>query len=282
LSYSRWRWLHATLGFGVLLGFAHVLSLGIDAGAILAMLAGLLLLLWRLIRVDVGLAAKPFVVRSATRLPGDIVEVRLAPLAQALSAQPGQYVLVAFFSGPRYRGCGEYHPFTVSAIGGKETGGEFRIDVKALGDCTRRMQTLEAGVTARVLGPFGEFLAQRCPGPQLWVAGGIGITPFLGALRSQPPRHSTHLLYLFRSDADAAFIGELERAARENAGFTFLAQATGSGLPDLAKLLPAGDLLASRDCYLCGPPGLVKAAATLLQARGVPAHAIHRERFDFR
>jgi predicted ferric reductase len=58
------------------------------------------------------------------------------------------------------------------------------IGVKALGDCTRKIQSIEPGVMARVHGAFGNFLAERPASPQLWIAGGIGITPFLGQLRA--------------------------------------------------------------------------------------------------
>jgi predicted ferric reductase len=196
-----------------------------------------------------------------------------------MPAEAGQFVVVAFFRGPRYRGCGEYHPFTISAI---DKDGQIRIGVKALGDCTRRMQGLEPGVEARVQGPFGNFLLERPAKPQLWVAGGIGITPFLACLRNAPVEHPTRLLYLYRSEADAAFRDELESLAATNAGFRLEAHATGDAIPDLAAILPGADELIAHECYLCGPPGLLDAAGHVLQSRGVPAAQIHFERFDFR
>lgn len=279
LPYRLWRRLHAALGAGVLLGFGHVLLLGITLGATLVLLAALLILVWRLIRVDAGSAARPYVVRTVEPVAQETVEISLAPLAQAIAAEPGQFVLVAFFRGPHYEGCGEYHPFTISALG---RGGELRVGIKALGDCTRQLQHLEPGVAVRVHGPFGNVLVDRPAGPQFWVAGGIGITPFLASLRHALPVQPTHLLYLFRSEADAAFLDELQAAAKASACFTLDARATGALLPDLAQALPPGDKLLGRDCYLCGPPGLIAATSRLLQARGVPARHIHFERFDFR
>jgi len=279
LRYPLWRWLHGLLGLGVVVGCVHVLLLGIDAGAVLAILAALLMLVWRLIRVDAGAAAKPYVVRSVRRVAEAMVEITLAPLVEGMPAEAGQFVLVAFFRGPRYRGCGEYHPFTISAIDKDQ---QFRIGVKALGDCTRRMQALEPGVEARVQGPFGNFLLERPAKPQLWVAGGIGITPFLACLRDARVEHATRLLYLYRSEADAAFRDELESLATTNASFSLEAHATGDAIPDLAELLPGAEELTGHECYLCGPPGLLDAVGHVLQLRGVPAAHIHFERFDFR
>jgi predicted ferric reductase len=279
LPYRLWRALHGLLGVAVIIGFVHVLLLGINLGALLAILTAALLLAWRLLRVDAGLAARPYIVRSVAAVAPSMVEISLAPLATPIAARAGQFVLVAFFHGPHYRGCGEYHPFTVSALG---PGGQFGIGAKALGDCTQQMQTLEPGVAARVHGPFGDFLADRPASPQFWVAGGIGITPFLATLRSAPLTQATRLLYLFRSPTEAAFLAELQALAETDAHFSLDARATGAGLPDLEQLLPSSDTLRGQACYLCGPPGLIDSIVRGLTARGVEARAIHFERFDFR
>lgn len=279
LPYGAWRRLHGLLGIGALLGFGHILQMGISAGALLVTAAAVLLLLWRALRIDLGTAAKPYVVQSVRSVAQAMVEVSLRPLAIPIESRPGQFVLVAFFRGPRYRGCGEFHPYTVSGAGKDH---EFRIGVKALGDCTTCMQSLEAGVAARVQGPFGEFLSHLPARPRLWVAGGIGITPFLGYLRSRPIDQPTHLVYLYRGDEDAAYLDELKALADRSPDLALIAQATGAGLPDLAPLVPSTEALVDHECYVCGPPGLVKAVAQLLTARGVPGERIHFERFDFR
>jgi len=93
---------------------------------------------------------------------------------------------------------------------------EIRVGVKALGDCTRRIQSVEPGVLARVHGAFGTFLAERPAAPQLWLAGGIGITPFLALLRAGPLSQQTTLVYLYRAEADAAFLQELRAFAAKS------------------------------------------------------------------
>lgn len=54
------------------------------------------------------------------------------------------------------------------------------------------------------------------------------------------------------------------------------------GPPDLSAILPDGAELAGRECYLCGPPGLVAKAVDILGGRGVKPERIHFEGFDFR
>jgi predicted ferric reductase len=279
LAYGVWRRLHSLLGVGVLVGFVHVLQLGISAGGLLALAAAILILLWRLLRVDLGAAAKPYIVTSVRSLAQSMVEVSLKPLAVPIDAVPGQFVLTAFFNGPSYQGCGEFHPFTISGIGLQN---ELRIGVKALGDCTRRMQRLEPGVSARVHGPFGEFLRDLPSRPLLWVAGGIGITPFIGCLRQQSVETPTTLIYLYRGEQDAAYLDELAALAMHSPKLVLQTEATGTGLPNLSRLLPEAGALTNHECYVCGPPGLIDTVSRALLDRGVPFQRIHFEHFDFR
>jgi predicted ferric reductase len=213
------------------------------------------------------------------RIADAVVEVALRPLSTPVASAAGQFVLVAFFDGATFRGCREYHPFTVSSI---QPDGQISIGVKSLGDCTQLIQSVEVGVAARVHGPFGIFLAERPPGSELWVAGGIGITPFIALLRESSPSWPTTLLYLYRREADAAFLRELRVLAAAAPLISVSAVATGDDLPDLASILPDSATLLGRHCYLCGPPALISGVRQVLVERGVKTDRIHFERFDFR
>ena len=279
MPYTRWRKLHNLLALAIVLALGHLLLLGLDYLLLWSPLLALGFIFWRFLRADFGLAAHPYVVVRADHPTAAVVEVRLQPLAHALAAHPGQFVLAAFLDGPGFHGCGEYHPYTVSAVG---PDGEIALGIKELGDCTRHLQAVVPGVAARLEGPFGIFLAQRPAGPELWLAGGIGITPFLGVLRSGPLRHPVQLIYLHRNDADAAFLEELKTLATADPQLTLDATNCGDKLPDLAALLPQATALNGRHCYLCGPPGLVTAAVRSLRQRGVEPACIQFENFDFR
>ena len=279
IPYQTWRWLHVGLGLAVLFGLLHLVLLGIDEPVWPIFGLAAFFLGWRIVREDFGLAARPYIVQSATVVAKDMVEISLKPLAEAVSVMPSQFVLVAFFSGPTYRGCGEFHPFTVSALGAS---GEIRIGVKALGDCTQKIQSIEPGVMARVQGAFGKFLTDRPSSPQLWVAGGMGITPFLAQLRAGSLKQQTLLLYLYRSEADAAFVDEIRAMAVRDPNLSLRAVATGKDVPDLSLLLPDAAVLTQHDCYLCGPPGMVAGLIKALSLKGITPRHIHFENFEFR
>lgn len=279
IPYRTWRWLHVGLGFAVLCGLLHLILLGIDEPVLPVLGLAAFFLGWRIVRDDFGMAARPYIVQTATPVADAMVEISLKPLSNAVAAAPGQFVLVAFFAGPGFQGCGEFHPFTVSAVGDD---GAIRVGIKALGDCTRKIQSIGPGVTARVHGAFGSFLADRPAAPQLWIAGGIGITPFLAQLRAGTVKQPTRLVYLYRTGADAAFLPELETLAGNDPGLSLKPVATGNAVPDLNALLADVADLAQHAVYLCGPPGMVAGLRKTLRDRGMASHRIHFENFDFR
>jgi len=280
LRYRRWRALHFSLGLGVMLGLAHVyVLLGGFVPLLLLMGVGIAALGWRIVASDLGARAQPYRVTEVHVRAAGMVETTLVPCASALAVVPGQFVLAAFGDGPHFSGNREYHPFTVSSV---EADGRLRIAVKALGPCSQQIQSVEPGVMVRLQGPFGTFLAEVSGKPQLWVAGGIGITPFMAALRAGPCKHATTLIYLYRSAADAAFVEELQALAAADDRFELRAVATGSGLPDFEALLVAVHDLASREVHICGPAPMVNALSPHLQRAGLRANAIHYESFDFR
>jgi predicted ferric reductase len=278
LRYAAWRQWHHLLSLSVLLGAAHLVGLGLDGVLFAVPLLVNGFLLWRMLRADQGLGAQPYVVQRVDHLSPTTVELMLQPLARPVQATPGQFVLAAFAGGSPYPGCGEYHPYTVSAV---VPDGHLSLGIKALGDCTRQLQSIRCGAAARIQGPFGEFLTDPS-GPALWVAGGIGITPFIAALRQGPLAHPVHLIYLHREGPGAPYAQELRALTGQQPQLQLQLIDTGDALPALGPLLPSGEALQGVECQLCGPSAMVDAAVQCLRERGVDRQRIHFERFDFR
>ncbi len=97
----------------------------------------------------------------------------------------------------------------------------------------RGLKNLPIGAELRVFGPNGSFTLQEDSArPAVFIAGGIGITPFLSMIR-----HATHkrlpkkvtLFYSNREPASAAFLGELEELAMANPNFQLVATMTALG-----------------------------------------------------
>jgi predicted ferric reductase len=278
VDFRRWLTWHRMTMLAFAVAALHVgLAAGTGPGWWLATLVGATAIAARawVTHADAG---RRYVVVHVEHPAGTCVEVELAPLDGALDVAPGQYVFVAFHSGARYRSCSEYHPFSVSRV----HGGHITLTIKALGDCTLEMQRLTAGLAARIEGPFGAFFDRVDAGtPQLWIAGGIGITPFLAQLDRLGPDVDLKMAYLFRRGEDALHIDELEGAAAQRARMELFTLQSATDLTGLWAWLAPIDV-EQREIYVCGPPPLLDAVVRHLVARGVSEARLHFERFDFR
>jgi predicted ferric reductase len=75
--------------------------------------------------------------------------------------------------------------FTISSAANDEK--SLRITAIALGDHTHRLQSaLDVGATAQIQGPFGRFLRKPTAAPEIWIAGGSGITRFAAWAQALP------------------------------------------------------------------------------------------------
>jgi ferredoxin-NADP reductase len=137
-------------------------------------------------------------------------------------------------------------------------------------------------VAARVQGPYGSFLVDRAEAPELWIAGGIGITPFLALLRAQPVTRPTEFFYAIRSADSAPYLAELEGLGAAQHHLHTHCLAMQEDTSPLCALLAGVRDLTDREVYMCGPPPLIDAVGDWLRRHGVPPHHIHHERFDFR
>ncbi|EEN7827159.1 iron reductase, partial [Salmonella enterica] len=112
------------------------------------------------------------VIRAECR--GDTIDITLQS-EKPLHYRSGQFAFVRFGNNP------EQHPYTIASSPVNPL--KLRFVIKALGDDTRHLvETLTPGVKAEVEGPYGCFDFECGLERQIWVAGGIGITPFLSRL----------------------------------------------------------------------------------------------------
>lgn len=154
----------------------------------------------------------------------------------------------------------------------------------------RSLASLPVGSAVEIEGPYGDLtLHDDATRPAVFLAGGIGITPFRSMIRDTAKQARARALYLFysnRSAEDAAFLSELEQAARENPGFELVATMTDAGdwrgergfITREMIERHVGDI-ASPVFYLAGPPAMVAAMATLLKNAGVRPENIRAEEF---
>ena len=225
-------------------------------------------------------------VTGVNRLDDNVTEFELALVGEPLAFTPGQFVFVCFHSpaldeqfGPLLRN--QFHPFSITSAPDEET---LRITVKAVGDYTRAMRLLEPGAEAVVEGPYGSFGSLDTTNDrQIWIAGGIGVTPFLSMARSSNGAGpAVDFYYCVESEREAQFLDELGSIAREREDFRVVLVARDTdGFLTADRLAAENDDLASADVLICGPPAMIDSLRPQLAASGVARERFHAEEFGF-
>jgi predicted ferric reductase len=224
-------------------------------------------------------------VAAVNRLDEFVTEVVMEPREAPLLYAPGQFLFVNFrepFSEQfRPFARNQFHPFSITSAPSEQ---RLRITVKAVGDYTRALRTLERGAEAVVEGPYGAFSSRDVPNDrQIWIAGGIGVTPFLSMARSlNGDAPAVDLYYCVEHEPEAHFVDELRSIARERENFrVVVVPRDRDGFLTAERLAVETPDLESADVLICGPPEMIVSLRSQLRAGGVPAERIHAEEFSF-
>jgi predicted ferric reductase len=204
------------------------------------------------------------------------IELRLAPVGKPLRYEPGQFTYVDLLDDRVQvkRGFAA-HPYSISSAPGDE---ELRVIVEAQGETTRRIQGIVADDEARALvhGAYGRLsFGLEGPHKRLWLAGGIGVTPFLGladALAADPRDRDVVLVAAVRDVESAFFLDRLRDAEARSAGALNLVvwDEAERGRPSVDALIEVVPDLAERAVVMSGPDPMIAALTPQLRRAGVP------------
>lgn len=205
-----------------------------------------------------------------------IVELTLTPVEDRLQFEPGQLVFVGLDDPAVGR---ELHPFSITSAVGEQ---ELRLVIKAVGDFTTDLRNVYQGSWARIEGPYGGFWHNGAALPrQVWIAGGIGITPFLSMARSiDAGEHAIDLYYATEDAETAVFLDELYTIADRQPTLRVIPiRADALGFLSASDVRAASGDLAGQHIFMCGPPAMIDALRTQFIELGVPHDRLHYEEF---
>ena len=283
--YRPWRFLHRAMPvLYLMLAFHAALLAPTDywnqpVGALLAVLLGAGV--FGAVHTLLGRIGK------ARETAGEIIAVaQLAPDVTTVVCRlgpgwrghrPGQFAFVSFDD---QEGA---HPFTMaSADQGDHT---VSFQIKALGDYTRSLpQRLRPGQSVRVEGPYGRFDIGRRQrrARQIWIAGGIGVTPFLAwleALQATPDKvPAAELHYCTRDQASDAFVPRLLALCAALPAVRLHIHDARQGAKLTASALGVSG---KTEIWFCGPTGLAHALRQGMAALGWRPR-FHQEAFEMR
>jgi predicted ferric reductase len=285
-GYERWRALHRTTGLFVAAGFLHGALDGspfdespalrwsyIAIGGI-----GLAFYVYRELLSRYFLSLHDYQVAGVEQIDEGLVEITLAPIGRHIDFVPGQFAMVYIESKDGWH----RHPFTIASAPRE---GVVRVTVKALGDYTSRLQEiLEPGMPAVIGGPHGRFNHAKGTDRQVWIAGGVGVAPFLSWLRSLDGHLLQRVDFFYATDGDAPFAEEIRSIADRHDSLSahLIDTSTAGRLTTDHVLATAGDDAGGLSVFMCGPRDMLRTFQSQLRVAGVPARNIHREYFDWR
>lgn len=159
----------------------------------------------------------------------------------------------------------------------------------------RSLKKMPLGTVVKMDSAMGSFtLHKNSAKPAVFLAGGIGVTPFSSIVRQADHDRTPHKLYLFYSNRrpeDAPFVEVLQNLEKTNPQFRFIATMTEmrrskktwngeTGRIDQEMLSKYLNELRGPIYYVAGPPALVSGMRKMLVASGVDEDDIRSDEFS--
>jgi ferredoxin-NADP reductase len=148
----------------------------------------------------------------------------------------------------------------------------------------RALNAFALGTKVKLTGPLGAMTLHEDPArAAVFIAGGIGITPFMSMLRQAAHERLAHplfLLYSNRRREHAAFLGELQDLERRHGSFRMLAtMSDADGMINEETVRRFAADATAPVYYLAGPPAMVEAMKDILTRNGVSDADVRSEEF---
>lgn len=283
LEYQSLLKTHRGLGVVLLVGASHAFIAGSNAGKLPILRAYLLVLvsvsLLAYINTSIlgnAVARKYRYIVDTVKQPSDsVIKINMNPVDEEIQYSSGQFVFPLF----KQEGLDERHPFSFTSSPGMD---DIELMVRPLGDFTDRLSGLKPGTSVVLEGPYGGFDYRKGGNTQIWIAGGIGITPFISMVRELIEQESPPVVdvyYSYRLGGDAS-LSELMRAICENAeSLRFFEIDTKKRQRLTVDEITENSQLMSSDVFMCGPIGMIDDFAKNLVKHGVRRNRIFMERF---
>ncbi|MEK7494085.1 MAG: ferric reductase-like transmembrane domain-containing protein [Patescibacteria group bacterium] len=295
----QWRKLHYLTYPLFFMGLAHGAMVGTDTAypaiRILYWVTGSIAGVLMLYRIAYPYLQKRYAMSVATisHATPDIMDLTLEreDKHEFPYFKPGQYTALARYGSNG--SIGEKHYFSIASQPNKRK--TLRFGIRIFGYFTQDIARMRPGDKLALLGPYGDFVFEpETMRRAVFIAGGVGITPFLSAVEHATENALTNdlvLLYSNKSKTSTAFLNDIQTMAERNPRFTpFFFLTEKKPMPDEPQFLSGrideiklrhciGNIFADTHFFICGPQPFMGATAKLLKHCGVSPRFIRKEEF---
>ncbi|MBI2053833.1 MAG: ferric reductase-like transmembrane domain-containing protein [Candidatus Staskawiczbacteria bacterium] len=284
--YDIWKITHKFLSLAFVFAFLHLIYIKSDvyynpflrAYMILISFLGMAAIIYQQFLRKIFVKSFQYRVVLAKPVNPVVTELVLSPIKEKITHIAGQFIYLKF-DNPKIGK--EQHPFTIASSPNEKN---LKIAVKKLGDYTEKLPLLKNQDAVFIEGPYGRFSYLLYPEKnQVWIAGGIGITPFLSMARDLNVKnldYSIDLFYSVKDEKEAVFIDELYDISLKNPRFKarqFISQT--QGLLTAESVQKISGQVSGKEIFICGPASMMESLRRQFLAMGVKNNKIHTEEF---
>jgi len=205
----------------------------------------------------------------------------------------GQFLEMTLLNPPETDAEGNARTFSIASSPRRET---LMVATRMRDTAFKRvLNTMPLGSAVKIEGPFGDLtLHNNVKRTAVFLAGGIGITPFRSIVFRAAQEKLPHRIFLFYSNRrpeDAPFLDELQGMEEENPNYRLVASMTEMAKSHRSWHGEMGridkEMLGRylRDAvspiyYIAGPPEMVKGLHTMIHEAGVDDDDVRAEEFS--
>lgn len=286
IAYRPWKYIHYLAYIALPLSFLHVPEIGSSYSQTFVQFYWLsfivIFFIFSALRLRhfFGFGKVHYTIVDTTQYNELVRCIILRPANKAITVRNGQYIYIQ----PSL--LSEEHPFTVL---NHLPNGDLAVAYKTFGNFTKKLNNLGVGESVLVDGPYGTFtnkLNINPSTPSVFIAGGIGITPFAKHILEGQQKDSW-LFYANQSPEGAVLRNSFKTALEQRYIDIFsVDKTTTDSNVEHGYVSPSifGKYLKNPRAYqyfICGPEGMMDTSHASLLKMGVPNSQIHIEKFSF-
>ncbi|VVB80643.1 Sulfhydrogenase 2 subunit gamma [uncultured archaeon] len=285
LKYETWKGSHRLFGFVFIIAFFHSFMITSDISRYnLLKFYMLFICALGIISFVYGSFIRPKIKDYPYKLKdiksrGNVTILELEPINEKIAFKPGQFVFLK--TNPK-----EQHPFTIASSPEENN---IVLMIKSLGDYTSKIKELKKGTLVSIEGPYGKMWEELSSSqkPQVWIAGGIGITPFSSFVshiaKTKSLKQKIDLFYCTSNNGEAFLLETLLEQAKAipNLRIHDFCSAD-KGRIDLQKIESVVGKIEGKKFVLCGPLPMMESISKQLKQKGFSKNDILYENFNLK
>ena len=287
ISYDAWQYLHIATYMLLFFSAYHAISIGSEAGNIMiksifyALMACVMIGMIYRISYKIRQKSDRFIVRQIRWETADTFTLILEPNRKFMF-KAGQFCFLRIDKDKLYT----RHPFTISSPPQEEY---LHFTMKLKGRFSRIASQLKEGEEVIVEGPFGTFTVEDDEKELVFIAGGVGITPFMSMIKdniSNNKKQKITLFYCLKNEGDTIFKNKLDNIRKSWFKKVCIISQDKKNLAGDEKGYINKEIIAKHIgklgnslFYICGPEGLKDAVMKALIDLGVKKKDISIEDF---